>query len=307
MTASCCFQGGKPHEGHGWVTRFAPSPTGFLHLGHAAAALAAWNAARESGGRFLLRIEDIDPGRCRPEFEAGIVEDLAWLGIVPDGPVRRQSDHMADYRAVLEVLAGRGLLYPCFCTRADIRREAAEAAHAPHQAPDGTLAYGGACRALSAAERAERLAQGVPHVLRLDMARATRAAGGEVMHWHEWAAGGGRRRLSAPVAPFGDVVLARKDCPASYHLCVTHDDALQGVSLVTRGEDLRPATAVHRLLQVLMGWPAPDYVHHPLLLDAEGRRLAKRDRAQTLRALRAAGCSPQAVRDAAAGKAALPA
>lgn len=290
--------------GQDWVTRFAPSPTGFLHLGHAAAALVAWNEANDSGGRFLLRIEDIDPGRCRGEFEDAIREDLAWLGILPADPVRRQSDHMADYRLVLDVLEERGLLYPCFCTRADIRREAAEAAHAPHQAPDGTLAYGGTCRALSAAERAERMAAGVPHVLRLDMARAVREAGGEVMCWHEWG-DGGRRMLSAPVAPFGDVVLARKDCPASYHLCVTHDDAVQGVSLVTRGEDLRPATAVHRLLQVLMDWPAPDYVHHPLLRDAEGRRLAKRDRAQTLRALRAAGYSPQAVRDAATGKAPL--
>ncbi|MFW7267220.1 tRNA glutamyl-Q(34) synthetase GluQRS [Gluconacetobacter sp. Hr-1-5] len=305
MTASCCFQDGNPDTGRGWVTRFAPSPTGFLHLGHAAAALAAWNAARESGGRFLLRIEDIDPGRCRRECEEAIIEDLAWLGIVPDGAVRRQSDHMADYRAVLDALAGRGLLYPCFCTRADIRREAAEAAHAPHHAPDGTLAYGGTCRGLSA-ERAERLAAGVPHVLRLDMARATAEAGGDVMHWREWV-GGERRMVSAPVAAFGDVVLARKDCPASYHLCVTHDDALQGVSLVTRGEDLRPATAVHRLLQVLMGWPAPDYVHHPLLLDEEGRRLAKRDRAQTLRALRAAGHDARAVREAAMGKAVLPA
>ncbi|MFT8423455.1 MAG: glutamate--tRNA ligase family protein [Gluconacetobacter sp.] len=151
MTASCCFQDGNPRDGRGWVTRFAPSPTGFLHLGHAAAALVAWHAACDSGGRFLLRIEDIDPGRCREAFEAAIVEDLAWLGIVPDGAVRRQSDHMADYRGVLDELAGRGLLYPCFCTRADIRREAAEAAHAPHHAPDGTLAYGGTCRGLSAA------------------------------------------------------------------------------------------------------------------------------------------------------------
>ncbi|MBB2165799.1 tRNA glutamyl-Q(34) synthetase GluQRS [Gluconacetobacter sp. 1b LMG 1731] len=306
MTASCCFQDGNPQDGRGWATRFAPSPTGFLHLGHAAAALVAWHAACDSGGRFLFRIEDIDPGRCREAFEAAIVEDLAWLGIVPDGAVRRQSDHMADYRGVLDELAGRGLLYPCFCTRADIRREAAEAAHAPHHAPDGTLAYGGTCRGLSAAERAERIAAGVPHVLRLDMARATAEAGGDVMNWREWV-GGERRMVSAPVAPFGDVVLARKDCPASYHLCVTHDDALQGVSLVTRGEDLRPATSVHRLLQVLMGWPAPDYVHHPLLLDDAGRRLAKRDRAQTLRALRAAGYDARAVRDAAMGKAALPA
>ncbi|MFT8777533.1 MAG: glutamate--tRNA ligase family protein, partial [Gluconacetobacter liquefaciens] len=189
MTASCCFQDGNSQGGGGWVTRFAPSPTGFLHLGHAAAVLVAWNAARDSGGRFLLRIEDIDPGRCREAFEAAIVEDLAWLGIVPDGVVRRQSDHMADYRAVLNELAGRGLLYPCFCTRADIRREAAEAAHAPHHAPDGTLAYGGTCRGLSAAERAERIAAGVPHVLRRGMARATPAAGGAGVNWR--GGGGG--------------------------------------------------------------------------------------------------------------------
>ncbi|MFS3135941.1 tRNA glutamyl-Q(34) synthetase GluQRS [Gluconacetobacter sacchari] len=307
MMASCCFQSGNPDTARGWVTRFAPSPTGYLHLGHAAAALAAWQAAEDSGGRFLLRIEDIDPGRCRTDYDDAIREDLAWLGIVPDGPVRRQSDHMAEYRAVLDALAGRGLLYPCFCTRADIKREAAEAAHAPHHAPDGTLAYGGTCRALSAEARAERIAGGAPHVLRLDMARATGEVGGDIMTWREWEAGSGRRRVSAPVAPFGDVVLARKDCPASYHLCVTHDDARQGVGLVTRGADLRPATAVHRLLQVLMGWPAPDYFHHPLLLDDQGRRLAKRDGARSLRALRAAGYDARAVRDAATGKAPLPA
>jgi glutamyl-Q tRNA(Asp) synthetase len=291
VTASSCFRDGNSAE----TTRFAPSPTGYLHLGHAASALTAWRHARESGGRFLLRIEDIDPGRCRPEYEDAIIEDLAWVGIHPDGPIRRQSDHLAEYRRVLDELAGRDLLYPCFCTRADIQREAAEAAHAPHRAPDGTLAYGGACRALPVAERAERIAAGAAHVLRLDMARALQVAGAGIMVWHER----GHGVLSAPVAPFGDVVLARKDCPASYHLCVTHDDAVQGVSLVTRGEDLRPATAVHRLLQVLLGWPAPEYAHHGLLLDAQGRRLAKRDRAQTLRALRAAGQTAEAVREAA--------
>ncbi|ACI52970.1 glutamyl-tRNA synthetase class Ic [Gluconacetobacter diazotrophicus PA1 5] len=301
MTASSCFRGGKTV-----TTRFAPSPTGYLHLGHAASVLTAWRHARESDGRFLLRIEDIDPGRCRPDYTDAIVEDLAWLGIRPDGAVRLQSDHMADYRRVLDALAQRGLLYPCFCTRADIRREAAEAAHAPHRAPDGTLAYGGTCRALSAAERADRIAAGQAHVLRLDMARAVHQAGSGIMTWHERGHARGQGVLSAPVAPFGDVVLARKDCPASYHLCVTHDDALQGVSLVTRGEDLRPATAVHRLLQILMGWPAPEYAHHPLLLDADGRRLAKRDRAQTLRALREAGQTAAAVRAAAMGGAPLP-
>ncbi|WP_323990805.1 tRNA glutamyl-Q(34) synthetase GluQRS [Nguyenibacter sp. L1] len=298
MAASSCFCDRKP----GWVTRFAPSPTGYLHLGHVASALAGWRAARESGGRFLLRIEDIDPGRCRPEYEAAIIEDLAWLGIGSDGDVRRQSDHLADYGRVLDELASRGLLYPCFCTRAEIQREALQAAHAPHAAPDGSLAYGGACRGLPAVERAARIADGVPHVLRLDMEAAVRQAGADVMCWHERGAGGRRERVGAPVRPFGDIVLARKDRPVSYHLCVTHDDALQGISLVTRGEDLRPATALHRLLQELMGWPAPDYAHHPLKLDAQGRRLAKRDRALTLRAMRAAGHDAEAVRRAALGQ-----
>ncbi|MBW8270622.1 tRNA glutamyl-Q(34) synthetase GluQRS [Caldovatus aquaticus] len=272
------------------VTRFAPSPTGFLHLGHAHAALFGWRLARAApGGRFLLRLEDIDPGRCRPEFAAAILEDLAWLGLDWDGEVRVQSAHLGEYRAALEALAGRGLLYPCFCTRAEIAREVAAAAHAPH-GPDGPL-YPGTCRHLSAAERAARIARGEPYALRLDMARALAAAPGPLSYAER-----GAGRVRCDPARFGDVVLARKDVPASYHLCVTHDDALQGVTLVTRGEDLRPATDLHRLLQALMGWPEPAYAHHRLLTDAEGRRLAKRDRAATLRALRAAGRTPAEVR-----------
>lgn len=270
------------------TTRFAPSPTGFLHLGHAAAALTAWRRARQAGGQFLLRIEDIDPTRCRPEYTAAILEDLTWLGIDWDGPVRMQSEHLDEYRAALETLAGRGLLYPCFCTRAAIAREIAAAPAAPH-GPDGPL-YPGTCRALSAAERAARLAGGEPYALRLDMARAVAEAG--PLRWHEEAVGW----LAAEPARFGDVVLGRKDVPASYHLCVTHDDARQAVTLVTRGADLQPATALHRLLQALFGWPAPRYAHHPLLTGADGRRLAKRDGAASLRAMRQAGISPEAVR-----------
>lgn len=268
------------------TTRFAPSPTGHLHLGHAHAALTAWRRARDAGGRFLLRIEDIDPTRCRPEYTAAILEDLTWLGLDWDGPVRVQSEHLPEYRAALDTLAAQGLLYPCFCTRSDIQRELAASASAPH-GPDGPL-YPGTCRHLSPPERARRIAAGVPHAWRLDMARALRPG----LTYIEEDEG----VIACDPARFGDVVLARKDAPASYHLCVTHDDALQGVTLVTRGEDLRPATDLHRLLQALFGWPAPVYAHHRLLTDATGRRLAKRDRAATLRDLRAAGHSPEAVR-----------
>ena len=270
------------------VTRFAPSPTGYLHLGHAFSALLAWCRAREAGGRFLLRLEDIDPTRCRPQFAAAILEDLTWLGLDWDGEVRVQSQHFAEYRAALDALAARGLLYPCFCTRADIRQSAA----APHT-PDGVPRYPGTCRGLSQDQRDARIAAGEPSALRLHMDRALATLGNAATLTFE-AAGEGTIRCHPE--QFGDVVLARKDAPASYHLCVTHDDALQGVTLVTRGEDLKPATHLHRLLQALMGWPAPIYAHHPLLTDASGRRLAERDRAATLRELRAEGRSPADVR-----------
>ena len=271
------------------VTRFAPSPTGRLHLGHAYSALLGWRCAREAGGRFLLRLEDIDPVRCRPEFHDAILEDLAWLGLDWDGPVRVQSRHLPEYRATLDRLDGKGLLYPCFCTRADIAREVAAIGHAPH-GPDGLL-YPGTCRRLLPAERAARIAAGEPYALRLDLAAALRRVSSPLSFLE---LGKGRQRCE-PMR-FGDVVLARKDTPASYHLCVTHDDALQGVTLVTRAEDLRPATDLHRLLQALLGWPAPRYRHHPLLRGADGRRLSKRDKAPTLAALREAGHSPAAVR-----------
>ena len=272
------------------VTRFAPSPTGLLHLGHAHSALFAHRLARAAGGRFLLRIEDIDRTRCRPEFSAAILEDLAWLGLDWDGAVRVQSAHMDEYAASLASLSARGLLYPCFCTRAAIAREIAAIGNAPHGV-DGPL-YPGTCRNLPESERNARVAAGEPHALRLDIAAALAAVPRPLL-CEEVREG----VFAADPAPlFGDVVLARKDMPASYHLCVTHDDAVQGVTLVTRGSDLRPATHLHRLLQALMGWPVPRWRHHRLLAGPDGRRLAKRDGAVTLRALREAGHAPAAVR-----------
>lgn len=267
------------------TTRFAPSPTGLLHLGGAYAASVAWRRARRAGGRFLLRIEDIDRDRCRPEFAAGIEEDLRWLGLDWDGPVRVQSAHFDEYRAALDRLSAMGLLYPCFCSRADI----AAAASAPH-GPEGPI-YPGTCRHLPPALAQEREAHGERPALRLAVGEAMRRVG--ALTWFEEGEG----RLPSDPAAFGDPVLARRDTPASYHLCVTHDDALQGVSLVTRAEDLRPATSLHRLLQALFEWPEPVYAHHPLLRDAQGRRLAKRDRATAIRTLREAGVAPAAVLD----------
>ena len=266
------------------VTRFAPSPTGYLHLGHA---YSAWFAA-ERGARLILRIEDIDLSRCRPEFEDAIFEDLSWLGLDWEYPVRRQSDHFDDYRAALDRLWKRNLLYPCFCTRTDIQREIAAAGNAPH-GPDGPL-YPGTCRHLGPAERERRMADGEPYALRLDAARAAELVG--PLTWRDRILG------ETAVQPmlFGDVVLARKDVPTSYHLAVTLDDHLQGVTLVTRGKDLVPATHVQRVLQALLDLRAPEYHHHALLTDADGKRFAKRDKSLTIRALRDAGHSPAAVR-----------
>jgi glutamyl-Q tRNA(Asp) synthetase len=268
------------------ITRFAPSPTGLLHLGHAFSAFNAWRRARAAGGRFLLRLEDIDPTRCRPEYAASIQTDLAWLGLDWDGSVRVQSEHLPEYQAVLDELTNAGLVYPCFCTRSDIAREIAAAAAAPH-GPDGAPLYPGTCRRLSPIERADRIAAGQNFALRLDMAAAFRPG----LSYYEEEEG----RVACHPEAFGDVVLARKDVPASYHLCVTHDDALQGVTLVTRGIDLKAATDLHRLLQTLMGWPEPAYAHHRLLTDGAGRRLAKRDRVATLESHRAEGVSARAI------------
>jgi glutamyl-Q tRNA(Asp) synthetase len=267
-------------QDHTIVTRFAPSPTGFLHLGHARAVLIAYRRAREAGGRFLLRIEDIDATRCRPEYETAILEDMGWLGIVPDGPVRRQSAHLAEYATVLDSLRARDLLYPCFCTRAEIARSGV----APH-GPDGPV-YPGTCASLAPHGAAARIAAGEPHGWRLRTARALQAVG--PLHYEEERVG----RVACDPRAFGDVVLARKDCPGSYHLCVTHDDWVQGVTLVTRGEELRAATDIHRLIQALMGWPAPAYAHHALVRDASGAKLSKRDGALSLRRLRAEGITP---------------
>ncbi len=265
------------------VTRFAPSPTGYLHLGHVHAAFVAWDAARRGGGRFLVRLEDIDPLRCRAEFAAAALQDLAWLGLHWDGDVRQQSEHFSEYRRVLLDLAGRGLAYPCFCSRAAIAREVAAAGAAPHGA-DGGILYPGTCRGVAPGEWAARIARGDAHAWRLDMAAALDAAGRPAMRFREHGAW-----VAADPAPFGDVVLGRRDVPASYHLCVTHDDAVQDVSLVTRAEDLLPATHLHVLLQRLMGWPTPDYAHHPMLFGAGGERLSKRDGSVSVRELRARG------------------
>ncbi len=271
------------------VLRFAPSPTGRLHLGHAYSALFTWHQAEAVGGRVLLRIEDIDRGRCRPEFEAAIFEDLAWLGLEWETPVRRQSEHMDDYARALRRLEERGVLYPCFCTRAEIRREIAASPSAPH-GPDGPI-YPGTCRNISARERAARQAA-EPHALRLDVAAALQEVDAGDLVWRDAKAG---RQVADP-ASHGDVVLARKDTPTSYHLAVTVDDALQGVTLVTRGLDLFAATQVHRLLQALLELATPAYHHHRLITDDDGQRLASRDRATELAELRRQGWTAGDVR-----------
>ena len=262
----------------GIVTRFAPSPTGLLHLGHAHAAYTAWRRARAGGGRFLLRVEDIDRERCRPDYTAAIIQDLRWLGLDWDGEVLLQSQRMPLYSTCLEGLAARGLIYPCFCSRAEIRASAS----APH-GPDGGPVYPGTCRRLVPRERAALLATGAPRAWRLDMTRALKSA--PPLHFTDEDEGD---VLARPEA-FGDIVLARRDAPASYHLCSAHDDAAQGVTLVSRGADLLAATHVHRLLQHLMGWPVPRYAHHRLIADAAGRRLSKREGNGQVSTLREAG------------------
>jgi glutamyl-Q tRNA(Asp) synthetase len=270
------------------VTRFAPSPTGRLHLGHAYAALFAARAAREGQSRFLLRIEDIDVTRCRPEFEQAIYDDLGWLQLIWEQPVRRQSEHMADYASALGRLQAQGLIYPCFCTRAEIRAEIARAGAAPHGS-EGPL-YPGTCRRLDDAERVRRIAAGVPYALRLDAEKAAEIAG--ALTWHDRERG----TIVADWRAHGDVVLARKETPTSYHLSVTLDDHLQGVTLVTRGTDLFEATHIHRLLQALLGLNTPHYHHHGMIAGPGGERLAKRAGAPTLQSLREAGRTPAQVR-----------
>lgn len=271
------------------VTRFAPSPTGRLHKGHAFSALTAWEFARRSGGRFLLRIEDIDPTRCTLENAEGILEDLAWLGLEWEEPVRRQSEHLDDYAAAAAGLLERGLLYPCFCTRRDIQLEIERAGQAPHGS-EGPL-YPGTCLRLSEKERAARLAAGASHALRLDLERTLDETGPELF-WEDAIRGPQRARPER----LGDAVVVRKDIGTSYHLAVVVDDALQGVTDIVRGEDLFEATHLHRVIQALLGLPVPTYHHHALLTDAAGNRLAKRDRAVTLQSLREAGVRPEDLR-----------
>ncbi|QLC25540.1 tRNA glutamyl-Q(34) synthetase GluQRS [Parasphingopyxis algicola] len=265
-----------------FVTRFAPSPTGLLHLGHAYSALRAFALARDAGGRFLLRFEDIDTGRVRAEYYAAIERDLAWLGITWDDEPLRQSDRFSAYRAALDTLKMQDLVYPCFCTRKEIAAEIAASASAPH-GPDGPL-YPGTCRLIDPAERAWRI-ETEAHAWRINMAKASALAG--PLFWEDATAG----RIEATPEVHGDVVLARKDVPTSYHLAVAVDDAAQGVTAVVRGADLFPATHVHRLLQHLFGLPVPRYHHHRLITDDTGMRLAKRDDALSLAALRKAGMS----------------
>lgn len=267
------------------ITRFAPSPTGRLHLGHAYAAWMAYEVVRREGGRFLLRMEDIDSTRVRPEYESGIYEDLRWLGFNWEEPVRRQSEQWADYLAALANLTERGLLYPCFCTRKAIQDEVARMGQAPH-GPEGVL-YPGTCRSVNEIEATERMATGEPYALRLNVLKAV-AQVAKPLRWRDRERG----EFEAKPELLGDVVLARKETPASYHLAVTVDDAQQGVTLVTRGEDLLEATHVHRLLQELLGLPIPEWAHHRLITDTKGVRLAKRDQARSLRSLREAGVTP---------------
>ena len=273
------------------VFRFAPTPNGYLHLGHAFSALLNLDLARQTGGRLLLRIEDIDLTRCKPEFETAIYEDLTWLGFAWDEPVRRQSEHLADYREALEKLSAQNLAFPSFETRAEIAKLVAqrEASGRWPRDPDGAPLYPGTAKLLSSDERARLLGSDAPYALRLDMAAACARAGD--LFWAEHGEGpdGEIGAVAARPEAWGDVVLARKETPTSYHLSVVVDDALQGVTEVVRGQDLFWSTSVHRLLQQLLGLPQPAYRHHRLILDAAGGKLSKSTEATGLRELRAGG------------------
>jgi glutamyl-Q tRNA(Asp) synthetase len=279
------------------VFRFAPSPNGYLHLGHALSALIDVEMARAAGGRFLLRIEDIDGTRCRPEYEVAIYDDLAWLGLAWEEPVRRQSEHLDDYRAAIGQLAAMGLIYPSFESRAEIAVLVAEreAQGGWPRDPDGAPIYPGTSKHLTPAERTRRMAS-EPYSLRLDMDAAIARAGS--LQWQESGRGPDGESGIVAAAPqvWGDVVLARRETPTSYHLSVVVDDAAQRVTQVVRGQDLFWATGVHRLLQALLGLPAPAYHHHRLLLDQDGRKLSKSTQATALRALRAQGLKPADIR-----------
>ena len=280
------------------ILRFAPSPNGYLHLGHAYSALLNDDLAREFGGRLLLRIEDIDAERCCPDYEAAIYEDLRWLGISWVEPVRRQSEHFDDYAAAIAELEAQGLLYPSFESRSELNAMVAELDRHGHwpRDPDGVPIYPGRARKLTAAERIRRRAAGEPFALRLAMDAAVARAG--ALTWTETGAGPHGQTGVVIAAPqmWGDVVLARKETPASYHLAAVLDDALQGVTDVVRGQDLFWATGIHRLIQALLGLPEPVYHHHKLILDDDGRKLSKSTESTGLRELRAAGFSPRDIR-----------
>jgi glutamyl-Q tRNA(Asp) synthetase len=280
------------------VFRFAPSPNGYLHLGHAYSALLNFDSARRAGGRFLLRIEDIDATRCRPEFEAAIYEDLAWLGMTWETPVRRQSEQLRVYREAVEKLSSQGLVYPGFESRAEIARLVAErkAQASWPRDPDGAPLYPGVAKLLSSDERARLRESGVLYALRLDMEAARARAGGLTWIEHGEGPDGGTGVVVARPEAWGDVILARKETPTSYHLSVAIDDALQGVTDVVRGRDLFWSTSVHRLLQQLLGLPQPAYRHHCLMLDAAGRKLSKSTAATGLRELRSQGATPADIR-----------
>ena len=280
------------------VFRFAPSPNGHLHLGHALSALLNFDMARAAGGRFLLRMEDIDAARCRPEFEAAIHEDLAWLGLSWERPVRRQSEHLDDYRAALEKLQAMRLSFPSFESRAEIAhlvgdRDVRE--RWPRD-PDGVPVYPGAARQMKEPDRQARIASGDAYAIRLDIDKAMEWTG--LLHWNEAGAGpaGETGNMIADPAAWGDVIVGRKETPTSYHLSVVIDDALQGVTDVVRGRDLFWSTSVHRVLQALLDLPAPNYHHHRLILDADGKKLSKSTLATGLRELRAQGMTPADVR-----------
>jgi glutamyl-Q tRNA(Asp) synthetase len=276
-----------------FVTRFAPSPTGYLHLGHAFSAMTAWRAAREAGGRFLLRIEDIDRTRCKPEFEAAILEDLDWLGITHDGEVRRQSEHFPDYAAALDKLRGDGLVYRCFKTRKEIMEEIERAPHHPGEGPEGVI-YAGPDEPLNSDEETARLAAGDPYAWRLSLNACRERLGADWggLSFTETGEGPNGETGEIPIRPdlLGDVILARKDVGTSYHMAVVHDDALQGVTHVIRGQDLFHATHLHRLLIHLLGLPVPVWRHHGLLTGPNGKRFAKRDRSATLKSMREKTC-----------------
>jgi glutamyl-Q tRNA(Asp) synthetase len=280
------------------VFRFAPSPNGYLHLGHAYSALLNFDLAGQAGGRFLLRIEDIDAMRCRPEFETAMYEDLAWLGIAWENPVRRQSEHLADYRAALESLSAQGLVYPSFESRAEIAKLVAqrEADVRWPSDPDGAPLYPGSAKQMPPEERMRLLDSGAPYALRLDMAAASARVGDLAWTEHGEGPGGETGVVAARPQAWGDVILARKETPTSYHLSVVLDDALQGVTDVVRGQDLFWSTSVHRLLQALLGLPQPAYRHHRLVLDGAGLKLSKSTKATALRELRARGTTPADVR-----------